>query len=223
LGSHESLPVLWLDGVCNQIRRLSHRVEADESSDLVSGIKRAQAFLVSPPEFNVAFHLTCSSSDVGLLSSAPSFLDLAATPPPPPLPPGPSPRSPCPRRTMLLRKVTPPLAHAWSLAELSVHLPPLRPPPSLLPPRSRCRFAGYPLLSLLIDFRHRGSGGGAEPRQGRGGRARRCSITVTAGRGSAKVSGGLTETVAPRRGPCWAVAAVDAVAAVAARRCRPEG
>ena len=35
LGYHESLPVLWLDGVCNQIRRLSHRVEAGESSDLV--------------------------------------------------------------------------------------------------------------------------------------------------------------------------------------------
>jgi len=35
LGSHESLPVPWLDGVCNQIHRLSHRVEADESSDLV--------------------------------------------------------------------------------------------------------------------------------------------------------------------------------------------
>ena len=35
LGSHGSLPVLWLDGMCNQIRRLSHRVEADESSDLV--------------------------------------------------------------------------------------------------------------------------------------------------------------------------------------------
>ena len=35
LGSHESLPVLWLDGVCNQIHRLSHRVEADESSNLV--------------------------------------------------------------------------------------------------------------------------------------------------------------------------------------------
>ena len=35
LGSHESLPVLWLDGVCNQIRRLSHRVEADESRNLV--------------------------------------------------------------------------------------------------------------------------------------------------------------------------------------------
>ena len=35
LGSHESPPVLWLDGVCNQIRRLSHRVEADEPSDLV--------------------------------------------------------------------------------------------------------------------------------------------------------------------------------------------
>ena len=34
LGSHESLPVLWLDGVCNQIHRLSHRVEADESSHL---------------------------------------------------------------------------------------------------------------------------------------------------------------------------------------------
>ena len=35
LGSHESIPVLWLDGVCNQIHRLSHRVEADESSNLV--------------------------------------------------------------------------------------------------------------------------------------------------------------------------------------------
>ena len=35
LGSHESLPVLWLDGVCNQIHRLSHRVEADESSGLM--------------------------------------------------------------------------------------------------------------------------------------------------------------------------------------------
>ena len=34
-GSRESLPVLWLDGVCNQIRRLSHRAEVDESSDLV--------------------------------------------------------------------------------------------------------------------------------------------------------------------------------------------
>jgi len=35
LGYHKSLPVLWLDGACNQIRRLSHRVEADESGDLV--------------------------------------------------------------------------------------------------------------------------------------------------------------------------------------------
>ena len=35
LGSHESLPVPWLDGVCNQMHRLSHRVEADESSNLV--------------------------------------------------------------------------------------------------------------------------------------------------------------------------------------------
>jgi len=35
LGSHESLPVLWLDGVNNQVHRLSHRVEADESSNLV--------------------------------------------------------------------------------------------------------------------------------------------------------------------------------------------
>jgi len=35
LGSNESLPVLWLGGVCNQVHRLSHRVEADESSNLV--------------------------------------------------------------------------------------------------------------------------------------------------------------------------------------------
>jgi len=35
LGSHESPPVVWLGGVCNQIHRLSHRVEADESSNLV--------------------------------------------------------------------------------------------------------------------------------------------------------------------------------------------
>jgi len=35
LGSHESPPLLWLDGMCNQIHRLSHRVEAGESSDLV--------------------------------------------------------------------------------------------------------------------------------------------------------------------------------------------
>jgi len=35
LGSRESLPVLWLDGVSNQIRRLSHREEADEPSNLV--------------------------------------------------------------------------------------------------------------------------------------------------------------------------------------------
>jgi len=35
LGSHEPLPVLWLNGVCNQIHLLSHRVEADESSNLL--------------------------------------------------------------------------------------------------------------------------------------------------------------------------------------------
>jgi len=32
---HKSLPVLWLHGVCNQICRLSHHVEADKSRDLV--------------------------------------------------------------------------------------------------------------------------------------------------------------------------------------------
>ena len=54
LGSHESLPVLWLDGVCDQIRRLSHRVEADESSDQVCyGLDRVVKRKASLPRSHV--------------------------------------------------------------------------------------------------------------------------------------------------------------------------
>ena len=56
------------------------------------------------PESSVAFHLAYSSSDVGLLSSAPSCLVLAAAlaPPPPPLPPPkPPPHFPFLCRTLL--------------------------------------------------------------------------------------------------------------------------
>ena len=54
LGSHESLPVLWLDGVCNQIHRLSHRVEADESSNLVCcSLDRVMERKARVPRFHV--------------------------------------------------------------------------------------------------------------------------------------------------------------------------
>ena len=68
---------------------------------------------------SVASLRAASSTSAGLSSSCPSSLVLAAAlaPPPLPSPPMPPPRCPCPRRTMLLRKVPPPLAHAWLLAE----------------------------------------------------------------------------------------------------------
>ena len=62
--------------------------ETDSSSNIQVARAHAASGVHHTPECNMAFHLACSSSDVGLLSSTPScFVVAAALAPPPPLPP----------------------------------------------------------------------------------------------------------------------------------------